>query len=147
MNVHRFFVSVVEVVVCDDGRCEVVGYLDIYFNKKTYNSCRILIFFYQQGHMNYLAIFEGKTSFNGVWLLLDVRAELDLRSTNYFNLHVSLIRLCSVIKVCQFHMMFSDFQTSDQDLLLMGPIFKFPSKANSSKSGRYSRFVNKINLL
>ena len=34
--------------------------------------------------MNYFIIFEGKTLFNKLWLLLDLRAELDLRSTNEF---------------------------------------------------------------
>ena len=31
--------------------------------------------------MNYLTLFEGKTPFNKLWLLLDLRAKLDLRLT------------------------------------------------------------------
>ena len=35
--------------------------------------------------MNYLTFFEVKTLFNKLWLSFDKRAELDLRSTKYFN--------------------------------------------------------------
>ena len=31
--------------------------------------------------MNYLTLFEGKTVFNKLWPLLDLRAQLDLRLT------------------------------------------------------------------
>ena len=34
--------------------------------------------------MNYFILFEGKTTFNKLWLLLDLRAESDLRLTNSF---------------------------------------------------------------
>ena len=35
--------------------------------------------------MNYLTLFGGETLFNKLWLLLYLRAELDLRSTKGFN--------------------------------------------------------------
>ena len=31
--------------------------------------------------MNYFSLFEGETPFNKLWLLLDLRVELGLRST------------------------------------------------------------------
>ena len=34
--------------------------------------------------MNYLTLFEGKTFLNKLWPLLDLRAKLDLKLTNYF---------------------------------------------------------------
>ena len=35
--------------------------------------------------MNYLTLFEGKTQFNKLWPLLDLRAKLDLRLTKTFH--------------------------------------------------------------
>ena len=40
--------------------------------------------------MSYLTLFEGKTLFYKLWLLLDLRAELDLRWTNF--LFIQLLR-------------------------------------------------------
>ena len=41
--------------------------------------------------MSYLQLFEGKTPFSKVWLLLDLRGELDLRLTKILVLVYNLI--------------------------------------------------------
>ena len=48
--------------------------------------------------MNYLTLFEGKTLFNELWPFLDLRAELDLRSTKVIEWQKQRLLNCRMLK-------------------------------------------------